>query len=82
MKSTLKKLRQLLQIPLYSNKKLLLAFEYGLMLSETAKGMKVKLTPEIVARLETIIQKEFVKKSPTKLAVDMTVNILASYETK
>lgn len=60
----------------------MLAFEYGLTLSETMKGMNQELTPEIVSRAEDIIFKEFSKKNPQRLAVDMIANLLASIEPK
>lgn len=70
----------MLKIPLYSNKKLLLAFEYGLILGESARDKGIELTPEIVARAEEIIQKEFVKNNSLQLAKDMIPNILAMFE--
>lgn len=72
----------MLHIPLYSQKKLVMAFEYGLVLSEVAKDRKLDLDPQVVARLEEIIKKEFTKKSYTQIALGMVPNILASFETK
>lgn len=70
-----------IKLPVYGNKKLILAFEYGVMISETAKDMKIDLTPEIIKRAENIILKEFRVKNLERLAVDMLINILATFET-
>lgn len=74
----------MLNIPIYGNKKLITAFEYGLIFSELSKrkGSKFKVTKENVERLEKIILKEFPKKDWERLNTDMIVNILASMETK
>jgi hypothetical protein len=66
---------------LYGQKKLLLAFEYALILSQSAQNLEVELSPEIVKKMEEIIIKEF-DKSPTRLSVDMTANVLAAFEPK
>lgn len=66
----------------YSEKKLLLAFEYGVILADMARTMNKELSKEAVTRLEEIIKKEFTKKNPTRLSVDMVVNILAALEPK
>jgi len=66
----------------YNKKKLLLAFEAGIILSETAKTKRKKITPVVVKKMEEIIVKEFSKKTPQKLATEMQVNILAAFETK
>lgn len=71
----------MLNLPLYNNTKLLLAFEYGTILSETAKKMNIELTPEIMERAEKIIVSEFKSNTPTKLSTDMVPIILAIFET-
>lgn len=63
----------------YNKKKLLLAFEYGIILKDVAKD---KLNPEMVQRAEDIIVKEFSKKSASKLACEMIPNLLAIIEPK
>ena len=68
------------KIPLYDNKKLRLAFEYGLVIADVAKQREIILTPEIIIRAEEIIIKEFSSKSATKVACDMEPNILAILE--
>lgn len=69
------------KIPLHSNKKLRLAVEYGVILSETAKNRGVELTPEMVKKMEEIVLNEFKNKSATRVAIEMTPNILAVFET-
>lgn len=69
-----------MKIPIYTTKKLLLAVEYGIILSETAKKKGVKLTPEIVKKMEEIIENEFSRKSTQRVGLDMLPNILAVFE--
>ena len=77
MKKIIKKILE--KIPKHSDQKLLLAFEYGVILKDVAKD---KLDGEMVKRAENIILSEFSKKSPTKLATEMIPNLLASIEPK
>ncbi len=65
---------------IFGRKKLLLAFEYGLTLAETARKMKVKMTPELVERAETMIEGEFTSHSAQHIANHMTVNLLSAFE--
>lgn len=65
----------------FGKKKLMLAFEYGLILSETAKNSNVILTPEIVKRAEEMLVNEFSNNNLQTLAVDMQPNILSIFET-
>lgn len=67
-------------IPLYSNKKLLLALEYGIILSEVAKSSGTDLTPEMIKKMEEIVLNEFPKHKAMTLAVEMDPNILAVFE--
>lgn len=69
------------KIPLYSNKKLRLAFEYGLVLKETAKVQGVEVTPELIEKAEKVIVSEFSSKSAKRVANDMALNLLAIFET-
>lgn len=71
----------LLTFPLYNKQKLLLAFEYGLTISEVARDKGVPLTPEIVKRAEDIISKEFKGQTAAYCATHMVPNILAVFET-
>jgi len=67
----------MLNLPLYSNQKLLLAFEYGVILSQVAQERELALTPEIITRAEEILLAEFKKNNATKLSTEMITNILA-----
>lgn len=71
-----------MKIPFYGKKKLRLAFEYGLTLSNTMHEMKQELTFDIVSRAEDIMVKEFSTKTASKVACEMTPNLMASIEPK
>lgn len=70
-----------LKLPIYGDKKLRLAFEYGVVLADVAKQQGVEVTPELIARAEEIIVNEFSRRSASKVACEMTVNLLAAFET-
>ncbi len=70
----------MIKIPLYGDKKLITAFEYGLMLGDVAKGLKIKVSNEIADKLEKIILKEFKTKGWKQLSGEMGYNILAALE--
>lgn len=72
----------MLNLPIYSNKKLITAFEYGLMMGSVAKDTGIELTKEISQRMENIILKEFPKKKWEQLNTDMMVNLIAAFEPK
>ena len=72
----------MIKIPIFGKKKLLLAFEHGVILSETAKSLGKELTPDIVKRMENIILSEFPAKDPERLSIDMVPHMLAAFETK
>lgn len=61
-------------------KKILLAFEYGLMLGEVARGMNIELTPEHVKRAEKMIENEFRTQTASFLAGNMQPNLLTVFE--
>ena len=65
---------------LFGKSKVLLAFEYGVILSESTQALGVKLTPEITAKAETMIVGEFSTKTVEELAADMGPNILSAFE--
>jgi hypothetical protein len=71
----------MIRLPFYSKKKLLLAVEYGVILSETAKQRGVELTPDMVKKMEVIVENEFNNKDATRVSVEMIPNILAVFET-
>ena len=60
--------------------KLLLAFEYGIVLADVAKKQKVKMTPELVARAEVMIENEFSIQTASHLAGNIVPNILTVFE--
>jgi hypothetical protein len=68
-------------IPFFGRKKLLLAFEYGLIVADVAKEQNVEVTPELIKRAEAIIESEFRKYGPTYLAVNIVPLILTIFET-
>ncbi len=85
MKNSTKNVRKksLKKEPLFfDKKKLLLAFEYGVILSDVAKQRKINLTQDIVLRMEDILLDVCTKKSAEKVAVEMELNILAALEVK
>jgi len=73
-------IKKLLSFRFYSRKKLLLAFEYGVIIAEVAQKQGVEVTPELMKKAEIMIESEFSKKSPTRLAVDTLPNVLSVFE--
>ena len=69
-------------LPRHSDKAIKIAFEFGLVLSETALAMKVKLTPEIVERAEIVLIKEIKENGLTKTALNFVPLIMAVLEIK
>lgn len=67
-------------LPLFGKKKLLLSFEYGVILAQTALENKAELTPELIEKAEEMILGEFSKGDATRIAVDMVPNILSVFE--
>ena len=68
--------------PIYGNKSLKIAFEFGLILSEVAKSKKIKLTKEISIRSENILINELRCNGLEKTALNFTPLILAALELK
>jgi len=64
------------------NLKIKIAFEFGLVLSETAKDLKIKITPEISLRAEEILLSEFKINGVKKTALMFTPLILSILEAK
>lgn len=71
----------MIKLPFFGKKKLLLAFEWGVILADVAREQNTKLTPEIMERAEKIIINEFKSKSPSQLAGHMEVILLSIFET-
>lgn len=76
----LEKIFKFIKIPLFSREKILLSFEYGLVIAEVAMKQKVKLTPELVEKAERMIEGEFQKKSIDRLAIEMIPNVMSVFE--
>lgn len=68
------------RLPLFGRKKLLLAFEYGMILAKSANEMEQEITPELMEKAEIMLEGEFRSQSPTQLSVDMAQNILSTFE--
>lgn len=64
----------------FGRKKLLLAFEYGIVLADVARKMKVKMTPELIEKAETMLEGEFTSQTASHLATHMEVNLLSAFE--
>lgn len=71
----------MLNLPIFGKKKLILAFEYGMIFASCAKDQGMELTPELSLRFEEMLWNEFKTKSSEQLAVDMLPNILSVFET-
>lgn len=67
-------------INVFGKKKLLVAFEYGVILSEVAKEKGIVLTPEIVGKAEVIILDVFRRNNTQNVAVEMIPTILSIFE--
>jgi len=81
----MKNLKKLLPIqlsrpPIYGKKSLLFAFEFALVLSESAKDMGVKITPEISARAEEVIINELRINGLRKSSLNFIPLVLAVLE--
>lgn len=78
--SRLNRSKPMLRLPIYGNKTLRVAFEFGLVLSEVAKEKGVELTPEISERAERIFIEELKINGLTKTALNFVPLVLASFE--
>ena len=67
---------------IFGKKKLLMAFEFGITISEVAKEMKVEVTPEMVYRAEEILLQECRHSTAESFACNMTGYALAVFEPK
>ena len=73
--------KQMLNLPFYSKKKLILAYEYGVVIADVAKIQNVEMNKELMLKVEKMIVNEF-KKQPERIALEMIPNILSVFETK
>ena len=62
------------------NAKMLLAFEYGISLSEVARKMKIELTADHVKRAEEMMLNEFSTHNASFLAGNMVPNLMTVFE--
>jgi hypothetical protein len=67
---------------LHSNQKLLLAFEYGVILTQTVQKLGFELTEDQMISAERMILTEFKENDATTIAQQMLPNILAILEPK
>jgi hypothetical protein len=70
------------RLPIYGNKTLRLAFEFGLVLSEVAKEKGVTITSDISSRAEKILLNELKTNGFEKTALNFVPLVLASFEVK
>ena len=68
------------KLPLFGRNKLLLAFEYGLLLQDVATKQGVEMTPELVTRAEIMLENEFRIQTASKLATNIVPNLLTAFE--
>jgi hypothetical protein len=72
----------MLGLPIYGNRTLRLAFEFGLVLSEVAKEKGVTITSDISSRAEKILLNELKTNGFEKTALNFVPLVLASFEVK
>ena len=70
------------KLPFFGKKKLLLAFEYAIVIAKTAQDVKLELTKELIEKSEAMILNEFKNKNAERLSVEMIPNILSMFEPK
>ena len=74
------RLKKFLRLPVYGNKTLKIAFEFGLVLLETAKVMDIKITPEIAIKAEEIIIRELKENGLNKTAINFVPLLMTMLE--
>jgi len=70
------------KLPIYGNKTVKLALEFGLVLSEVAKEQKVEITPEITERAEKVFLNEIRTQGLESVACQFVPLILSCFEVK
>lgn len=68
------------KLPIYNEREIKFAFEFGLVLSETAKEMDKKITPEISIRAEEVIINELKTKGLKHSTLNFVPLVLAVLE--
>ena len=66
----------------YGKKKAFLAFEFAMVLAESAAQLKVPITKELVEKAEKLIENELGSKSAKNFALHMNMYVLAILEPK
>jgi len=74
------KIKSLCRLPVFGPRTLLLSFEFGLVLSETAKAKRIIITSEISERAEQILLSELRLNGFRKTALNFTPLVLACLE--
>ena len=74
------KIKSLCRLPVFGPRTLLLSFEFGLILSETAKTKGITINSEISERAEQILLSELRLNGFRKTALNFTPLILACLE--
>lgn len=81
-KKLFKKVRPSWPLSIFGKKKLLLAFEFGIVLSDVAKDLNIEMTREIVLRAEKLLENEMRHSTASDFACKMNVYTLAVLEPK
>jgi len=68
------------KIRIYGDKTLKIAFEFGVVLSETSRKMNIEVTEKIVVRAENVLINEIKENGFKKTALNFTPLILAVLE--
>ena len=77
-----REVRRMFKLNIFSKTKLLLAFEFAVVLSDTAHQMNIEMTKEIVLRGEELLENEMRHSSASTFACNMNVYALAVLEPK
>lgn len=70
----------MLNLPFFGRKKLLLAFEYGVVIARTAMEQGRELTPELIEKAEIMVENEARTQTASRFATQMTPNVLSVFE--
>ena len=68
------------RLPIYGNKTIKLALEFGLVLSEVAKERNYKMTPELTERAEKVFLNEIRTNGIESVACQFVPLILSCFE--
>ena len=68
------------RLPVYGSSAMKVAFEFGLVLSETAKAKSIELTPEMVKKAEEVLINEIKINGLNKTAVNFVPLVLTVFE--